>query len=302
MLIPNRYLKLGIKTKQGTTNFVYENSMGEGPRMEFSIMKYANSGGSGLNTAQIKIYNLSDESFKLMTNTANQASLVGGYIDKNNIIFKGNVLTVLRKRQMTDIITTLYCSTNFDDQDATKIVNVSVTSQTLNDFLRAIATKIGVTLDSRLDDNILISDRAFFAPVGVVLNDLSLTYEFKWFIDMDTLKIVKYGSTPTKLYKYTPANGLIRSPMVTEKGVDIDIMLDCFIQPGDTFELDSKFADYNLAGMEFVERVRGSNFANQSIPDKSRYQGRFNVLHLTHEGSTHTNSWYTHLEGNRIEN
>ena len=100
-------------------------------------------------------------------------------------------------------------------------------------------------------------------------------------------------------FVYNPSSGLLRTPTFTEKGCDLKVQLEPSIQPENRFELEARFANFNLGAMEFVERVRGRVILGGLTRNvyTGRYHGTYSVMQLVHEGSTHDNVWQTSIEG-----
>lgn len=289
------------KVKFGNVITTFENKNSVGTRIDFTIDRLPNCLGGGMSTAQIKLYNLKDDTFDYLASNGYKVFLSAGYGDMINPIFIGNILTVLRKKIMTDVVTTLYCNTNFSNNNVDSLISEPITSMSLNTLLKKIASKQGIK--SSIDDfkgvNVVNTTFENYSTTDI-LNFLAIKYKFNWWLDNDILKIKRIPQN-TAAHIFTPESGLLKPPMKTELGVDIEVFLQPFISPSDLFELSSKFADYNLAGMEFVERVRGGNFDKKRVPKADRFSGKYSILTLTHEGSTHTNSWYTRIVGQTVK-
>jgi hypothetical protein len=289
---PNRYIKVQV-LDDSNREVVFENTNSLGARIDFMVERLPTSHSGGMNIAQVQIYNLKDETFDFIASSGYVVNITVGYRDQNNLVFNGRVLSAFRRKEMADVITSLYCSTTFEnDKD---IVNMSIETMKLEDLLKKIAKdqKLDIQTDSFTH---VIKDRSIFGSPVDVLNNLALRYNFTWWLDNGTL-IIKENRLETPRFFFSPESSLLKPPIRTEAGVDIEIYLNPFINPSDVFELSSKFADYRLAGLEFVERVRGGGFTGRRVPKSDRYIGKYRVLTLTHEGSTHTNAWYTKIVG-----
>lgn len=271
-----------------------------GARIEFNVTKMPSDSGNGANVAQIVIYNLKEDTFTLISQTANYINLVCGYNEAINLIFYGKVNNVLRKKVGTDIITTIYCFTNFDKDDL-NFVNMSANNIELEDVLKEIAFKNNLTLGIKDYDKFggKINNYTFFGDVWKQLNLLGLKFGFEWYLDDGLLQILPADRTKPS-FTISPTSGLIKTPIRTDAGVDIEMFLNPFIKPSDIFELSSKFSDFNLAGVEYVERVKSVGFSDKREVNTTSYIGVYKVLQLVHEGSTHTNTWYTKIIGHRV--
>jgi hypothetical protein len=102
---------------------------------------------------------------------------------------------------------------------------------------------------------------------------------------------------PKVSFSFTPESGLLKPPMKTEAGADIEVFLEPYINPSDYYTINAKFLDYNISALEFRQALKDRRFDNIRVPNKDRYVGKYRVLNLIHEGSTHTNTWYTRIVG-----
>jgi len=280
--------------------FVIKNEQSVGARIDFNVDRLPNSNGGLANTAQIKVYNLSEETFEILSKGGYYISLNCGYNDVSNLIFYGKIKNVLRSKQGSDIVTTLYCYTSMGDDAyiAEAYVNIK-----LIDLLTQLADKIKVkklivNLDKSLA-NMKVSSYTIMSNAKEALNLLGLKYNFIWYYDNNILNIeaANYKKINFKINQNT---GLIKPPVRTEAGVDIEMFLNPFVNPNDRFELSSKFSDYNLAGVEYVQRIQSGGFSDKREVDTSNYIGVYSILRLVHEGSSHTNTWYTKIVAHRV--
>lgn len=294
-----------IRIKDAKGNFTdFRNSNSIGARIEFSIIQNPCIGGGGLSTAQISIFNLNDDTFKYIAQQGKSISLTVGYNDSYAEIFNGSILTVIRAKEGTDIITKIYGNENGIDTSTLNILwkPEAFNSISLDGLLNKLATDTGFTIIKPNLNNILITNKTFYGTVQEILNQLAFKYQLSYSVHGSVITIYKVddGNRPT--FTFTPESGLLKLPIITEKGVDIEVFLEPKIRPDNLFILNSKFATFNLGAMEFVERVRDSYIntqANQFVRgvNKDFYEGKYRALMLQHEGSTHTNTWYTRIDG-----
>ena len=71
MLMPKRYCKVEILDTTGNS-IVFENKNSIGARIEFSVVNKTQTFQHGFNTAQIRIYNLKDETFEFLRYLRNE--------------------------------------------------------------------------------------------------------------------------------------------------------------------------------------------------------------------------------------
>lgn len=292
--IPSRFIQVTVKAENDQKVFTNQRSVG--PRIDFNIVKGANTGGGGLNTCQVSIFNLSDDTSAFILDAGSEIIVEAGYEFKTNVIYAGELKSIYRKKEGPDIVTTMLSITNgtlFEN----KFVNETFTKITLNELLDKLAADNGFQLerDSFTDQ---IINRTYIGDLRSVLGKLSYQYNFQWTSDDQVIKVTKRARPTTAQFEFTPASGLLGIPEVTEKGVDLTVFLEPNIKPSDVFHLSSRFASFNLGALEFVERVRGNELQQTLVRNKdpNRFSGDFRVMQLIHEGSTHENQWQTRIE------
>lgn len=315
---PLRYVECVIQDPTGDSySFINDKSLGL--RIDFSVVSKAQAFKGGFNTAQIRIYNLSDSIFKFIKPAdLNQSTrfirLVAGnrnikysnqaIIDDTEVtvvqdgitgtLFEGYIYSAIRSKEGTDIVTILYCSTN--DGTKTNFFNIAYKKVSLNQILKDIATKLELTLDA---DNFAVDfvDYSFSNNAFAVLDELACNYNLLWSV-FGTKLIVRDINTKGNIFEFDKSSGLLKPPIYTEKGVDLEVMLNPLIRPNDTFILNSDFGTFNLGALEFSDRTSDKTqggFLREGAA--LNYYGEYECLFLTHNGSTHTNIWNTRIEG-----
>jgi len=294
--LTRRFVKCTVFELDNKNNIIsskeFSNINSKGYRIDFAVTKYP---GGVLNKTQIRIFNLTDATSKII-NKGNQVILEAGYGLKNNIIFKGRLFSISREKFGADIITTLYCSQQGTWSNKTILDTIS--RKPLGTYLDDLANSVDLDI-SRPLFNESISKKSFMGDYGSVLDKLGNSFGFEWHIDDETLIIKRNDQRSDIRFVFNPSSGLLKSPIVTENGINLKIFLEPFIKPYDEFELDSRFATFNLGSLEFTERIRGKEISQAYIrnPDPSRFSGNFIASNVIHEGSTHNNEWSTTLTG-----
>jgi len=301
---PLRYCQVVVKDNQGTTKgFLSESSVG--PRIDFNVVRKTQTFAGGFSTAQIKIYNISDKTFAFLKKKGNEISLIAGNqnIEKASIgqLFNGYVYSTVRDKQGPDVVTIMYCSTVDPINSRTHLTfSKSYQSITLINLLKALASEMSMTITIDASDfkGITIGPKSFFNDGNAVLDEIARSYNFMWEVRGTEIVINKIGSNKVRVFEFSHASGLRKPPIITEKGVDIEVPLTPNINPGDKFILNAEFATYNLGALEFQDRITDKvALGTIKVLDDGRYVGNYWTLFLVHDGSTHTNQWATRIEG-----
>ena len=314
MLTPKRVCIVTVDDGKGhTIEYGYRNSIG--PRIIFNVVRLPSGQQNGANTAQIRLYNISDSSFTFLSTCTKTAktgkgpvnvSLVAGREEDYGSIFNGTLHSLARNKEGPDTITTLYCSTTAGNV-MSKTVAKSYVSIPLNSFLNTMAKDFGITISHPDFGGVTIVNRTFFGKMEDVLTTLGIKYNFTFdILNATTIRVQKMDKKNKVVYEFNPSSGLLKPPIVTEKGVDIECLLRPSLNPGDVFILNARFANFNLGSMEWTDRATGDqvktyipqNFV-QSGPDL-RFVGTYQILQMTIDGDTHGNTWKDILESETV--
>ena len=265
-------------------------------RQDFNIKSSVNIGTGGLHTAEIKLFNLNDATARELESEGTLVKLEAGYEGKTGILFEGRISSVTRTKPAVieaDIVTTLFCVSGLS-QLKQESFSDAIVREDLKVFLNRLANKIGLT--AIIDEDVIgtIVKRTFDASANYILSELGAEFSFNYYWNETTLYIKKIKKEIEIVKTYKPTDGILDIPTITERGVDLKVLLDPNIRNGDGFELSSQFANFDLGGLNFIERVRGfsvNTFTRQL--NNGRYSGVYQALEIEHTGSSHENTWET---------
>ncbi|HOA80293.1 MAG TPA: hypothetical protein PKK61_04425 [Defluviitaleaceae bacterium] len=269
-------------------------------RQDFTVKSYINVGSTGLHTAEINLWNLSDKSSKEIEQKGILVTLEAGYEGKTGKIFEGKISSVTRTKSSsveTNIVTTLYCVSGLNFLQNSSF-SEAIVFEDLRSVLGRLADRLGLSpvIDNQVEGT--ISNASLEGDVLTILKNLSTEFNFNFYWTETRLYIkavLPIEQVPIAK-KYTPENGLLDIPVVTEIGVNIKVFLDPNISPGDGFSLDSKFANFAIGGLNFVDRIRGDQIKTFGREiNNNRYQGNYQALEILHEGSSHEDTWQTQI-------
>jgi hypothetical protein len=272
-------------------------------RQDFFVKSSVNVGVGGLHTAEIKLFNLSEATAREIQQQGNLIRLEAGYEGKTGVIFEGRISSVTKTKLAVlepDIITTLFCVSGLEKLEKATI-NEAIVREDIKDFLLRIARKSNLAAIIDEDVNGVLVNRTFDADISFVLTQLSSEFGFQYYWNEKSLYIKKTTNEPKIVKTYDPTSGILDIPIITEMGVDLRVFLDPSIKNGDGFALSSQFANFDLGGLNFLDRIRGFqvNNANRQV-NSDRYQGNYQVLELEHNGSSHENTWETFIRSRGI--
>lgn len=303
-------INLSNTIPQGNNNntLIFEAAQAKGfARIDFEVKKYASISSFGLSTANIEIYNISDEHANSIAKRGLTVALDAGYEDEYlwggriSNIFLGKISSVIRTKKSpdsSDIITTLACVNSLPQQTELVYSN-TIRKLKLTDALQKICNYFSMAASFQQgtfnDFSGDVVNQAIKGNLSEVLSELAIQYNFDYSFEGNTVVFSKRVAPPT--VTISPDNGLMGLPEITEKGVDLKVFLNPQLYGGTVFTLSSKYSTFKLGAIEFLDRIRGNEihtFVRKL--NSGRYEGDYRIISLLHRGSSHDNTWETQLE------
>lgn len=243
--------------------------------------------------AEITIYGLSRERRAAIYQEYTEVSLVAGYFDRYAQIFRGNIRNVEIGREGPESYVKLFCYSGGKAWDEA-IVNQSFGPNTPQlDIIRAVAETFGLPVEIVGDFSALpraIKGRTIPATSSkLVMMSLAREHGFDWQIRNNRLTIVKHGAQRpgAEPVIYSPSRGLIGSPQITAKGVDVKVLLDSSIKPFDLFRVEAE-----------TGTLTDSNVYHRTYSGSDAH-GIQVVYGVQHSGDFYGDDWSTTLHGIR---
>lgn len=203
--------------------------------------------GSTPNKCRVKIWNLSPTSLtflrqkklilQVLAGSPIPSSIFAGDIDK-----RGVKTTIQGPDQITEI-----SAKDGGEIIRNKIFTASyppgtTRSQVLTDLL-AQANLIRGYIDPLIAERVYKGPVAWAAPVRNVLHELYAPEGALWSIQDGVLQVLHIGSPlPGSALLVTSGTGLMGSPTVTDKGIDLKMVLNPAIKPGGLLSVQSRVA------------------------------------------------------------
>lgn len=307
-MLKNRIIRTTIQFKDGSEKVFLSNAGRINGvvtmRQDFIVKTFVNIGNSGLLTAKIDLFNLTDDTSKEIEQHASLVRLEAGWEGKTGVLFEGRSASITRTKpavSSSDVVTSLYCISGLEVLQKNSFAE-TILNERLPSFLKRLASNFGLaaSINSNIQGDIV--DVAFNNDIVSILKDLSAEFNFDYYMTESTLFILD-PSVIGGEKKYNPESGLLDIPIVTEKGIDLKVFLDPEISPGQGFDITSQFANFNVGNLNFLDRVRGQQvktFGRQV--NNNRYQGSYRALEIIHQGSSHTNSWESLISAQGLYN
>lgn len=190
----------------------------DGLNVSFEVEKNLETGKEGANSANVRIYNLSDDTRKQISATGQYLILKVGYKDNTGteVIYKGDIDLISHKHVPPNVVTHIEC------QDRGKLstkLSLSFKAGTQGkNVLRQIISLAGITLNSDaglsgIIDQVFNQGFAFNGSAMEALNKVTGKLGAEWSLQNGELKLLTEGATDQKrAVVLSPESGLIDSP------------------------------------------------------------------------------------------
>lgn len=244
------------------------------------------------NTANIKIYNLSEDTIKRFRKEFTRIVLQAGYESNFGVIFDGNIIHVRRGRENN---TDTYLELVAGDGDVAynhAIVNHTLAAgATQNEQIKvsadAMAGKGAATgFVENLQGDSLPRGKVMYGMARNYLRKSCESTDASCSIQDGRLQVVKNdGVLPHQAILLTSKTGLIETPEINNEGIKAKCLLNPQLKIGGKVKIDE------------------SSIAEAKLPDTSKNNqankapsldadGFYKVLAIDYTGDTHGNAWY----------
>ena len=274
----------------------YKNGNGlliENLQVTFDISKSSDNKNK-TNSAAIEIYNLSDESLKILDTDYPAAVFSAGY-SGNGIkqLFSGQVSLVTTRKSGTDRVTQLRLGTSYTELNHNVLSQLTSPGRTVKDVFEDIRKAIpgvsrGVYNGTNLNNQVLYGYPLMGTPKEM-LNELSEKYQIDWQIDDEVLfahdkdrandenfqqayVISKYTGLIENAYRVTQNSDRSTKDKTKKQGVQWRMLLNGDIRAGSIVKLEDTLI-----------------------------QGWYRVDSLRHFGGFRDNDWFTEVQASAIE-
>jgi hypothetical protein len=243
--------------------------------------------------AEIIIYGVARERRQAIYNKFDSVRLTAGYQDAFGVIFNGEIENVELGRSKSDTFVKLFCNSSERAWQSGYIRQSFGKGTPQINIIRAVAASFGLPVEIIGDFSKLpkaVNGFTVLNESSAVMTELSRNFGFEWMHENGKVLVIKDDAVrpDSDTFKYSILTGLVGSPSITVKGIDVTVLLDPFIRPYDYFE---------------VEAVTGKLVFNSiyysTLNKISTGKGIHKVLSTTHEGNFYGDAWRTKIEGVR---
>lgn len=262
-------------------------------QVTFDISKSTNN-KNRTNSATIEVYNLSEESLKVLDTDYPAAVFEAGYLDTGGPkrLFAGQVTNISTRKSGTDIVTSIAMGSGYTFLNHETLSDVVPPGNNVQDAIeklrKAIGADRGVYNGTNLNNEIIYGYPLSGTPKEM-LDELAEKYQLDWQLDDGVLYVHDNDRAATEqfqlAYVISPFTGLIERPYrvsgdkrrskkdkVKKPGVQLKILLNPEIKAGDIIQIEEGL----LKGWYKVDSIR-------------------------HTGSWRGDNWMTEIKGSSLE-
>lgn len=252
------------------------------------------------NTADIYVYNLSDQVARQIQADFKKVILQAGYEGNYGVIFQGNIKQVIISRESgTDTFI------NIQAGDGDQSYNFAVVSQTIapgatqqqqvTAAINAMSNNGGVTAGNATVPS------ATSLPRGKVMHGSSKNYlknsaqntNMAWSIQDEKVTFVpKKSFLPGEIVVITSATGMIGTPQQTNIGVNVKCLLNPTLQVGKRFQIDNSSVQQFKVGLSNAQQNAATNVGYPLSDD-----GTYYAMIAEYDGDNRGVPWYTTIVG-----
>lgn len=207
------------------------------------------------------IYNLAEETRKRIASDAIGVRFYGGYEGREKLLYSGSIERVINKRQGVDYITEMRCGDGFREftnSVTTRTYASGVDKQTI---INDIAGDMGLSVKAGKDavKGVLTGSKTLDGLSKDVLTEMVP----EWSIVDGEINIPAPGQPISNVATVIKSDtGLLESPAITEKGVNMKAQIDPDIRPRSLLKVESASIEglYIVQAIQFVGNNYGGAF------------------------------------------
>lgn len=261
----------------------------DGLRISFRVERVA---GDAYAKLKLDIFNLVLRKENEVGNILNKGDVItleAGYEDNVSVLFLGTITNIVITKVQIDTITTVYCSDNRNE--SRPLINSSYRNQSsLVSVISDIAFEANIDIaEISIDSQNIKGNLTYSKPFDEIMNSLANTYDFTWYVY--NFELYLYQNRTANINKQVllinASTGLLDTPILTQKGIDIKMLLEPSVKWKDIYEVQSGGLQLAQGNLEINDRITAG-------------EGRQSVLSVIHTGDTHSNTWFTEIEGEAI--
>lgn len=238
------------------------------------------------NVATITLYNAN------AITIGSTVALYVAYADQNpQLLISSTIRNISIERKRADLLTILHTAEAENAWLKSSINKVWQSGTSNRQVVDDVVETLGLPINSIDPEAILptklLRGLSLAGSTKTTLDNLAITNGFDWSVQAGEVIIAQKDTAPplASLSTISPDTGMIGSPTITRRGVDVTVLINPNLRPNGLFEVVAGTANIDVGNLNF-----------QRVP-KRNTSGRFKILQVESEGDTHGNLWQSTLTG-----
>lgn len=245
------------------------------------------------NVADIRVYNLEEETARRIKKEFTRVTLQAGYAGNYGVIFQGNIKQVILGRESaTDTFIDIVAG------DGDRAYNFSIINTTLAAG-STISDQINAAINTMVEKGVgpghlgdmppqkLARGKVMWGNSRNYLREAAITSDKSWSIQDEKVTFVsKKAYLPGERVILTSKTGMIGTPQQTNEGVNVKCLLNPLVKIGGRIQIDNKSIQQYKINLSIPN-------SPANIPAPLSADGVYYVLVAEHQGDTRGIEWYT---------
>lgn len=246
------------------------------------------------NRGVINVGNLKKSSRDKIQQEFDEIILDVGYGSDLKTLFVAKVKNVFHEPLNPGYVTRIFAADGLRDYE-TSFSNFTLKENaSLQDVLSRVVQDLPNTLMGLIEGveltDIFPLGFSVSQPSSEVLDQLADEHDFTWFIEQEELHILDNNSVENFIINVSSDTGLLSSPIITERGADVSILLNPDATPGRIIDIQSRAQVLGVSNLEFRT---SDTIQNNAI-------GEHKIIKANFIGDTYGQDWRANLSTQAI--
>lgn len=257
-------------------------------RIQFEITK---SVISLPNVAKITIYNPNDDTVSLLQKKFTSIVLNAGYEGNSRLLYKGQLRNVFPQKTATDRALILYAGDGQRDWENATFNKTFVENVSIQNVVKEIIQTFKDAAVGALEGLPAVADKlrgqTLSGASRNLLDQFADEYGFNWSVQDGEITTVPVNTAlqGTEAVLINAKTGMIGSPVVTERGVEVTTLLNPVLRPNGSFQIESLGAEVQLGNLFLRNVTRTSG------------EGLYKIQEVIFRGDNRDGDWLTIVKG-----
>lgn len=259
-------------------------------RIVFTIKK---SDAQSPNEAEIKVYNLNDETIHKAKSEYTTVELSAGYENQYGVIFVGTIRQIkIGRENGTDNYLHIFCSDG-DEFYNTAVVNASIASgSNADDHINTALGDMTKGDISTIESPKLARGKVLYGMAKDILRQVVDSSDHTWSIQDGKVQVIPRGgvsNAPTVILN--SKTGLVGTPTQENEGIKAQCLINPMLKVGGTVHINEE----DITAKTIAKINNKKKDSNEDKPASFSADGFYKLIKVEYNGDTFGTDWYCDL-------